>query len=149
MTDEEKVVLLDIVGFSPERARGIEQRFGRVVLSWDEVETWDDVVTSHEKAVIEEVRARRQRQEGCAFLGQEGEFFHYCDAQRALLERIGYEETRKPSLRSSQYRAKVGHFELQLYCMDPERFCNCMRFRQAMQEVGGERHEFVVPGVEG
>ena len=126
--DEPPKILMDILGFNQEQKRELEKRFGRSAKTWDEVIGWDDCVIPEEKAIIEELK--KQAGGNCPYLGTKGKYFNFCEVKTKMHEELGYAREDSPSPSDAQYQSKVGHFELQLWCMDSERFYNCMDYQK-------------------
>lgn len=123
--------LRDIFEFnSSEQQKELERIYGKTVQDWEEVETWDDVVTKEEKALNSQLEAEFIWQEHCPYLAKLDNYFFYCHKRAKLLEKHGGKLTETSILGSAQYDSQVNHFSLQLWCMQPEkRHKNCINFK--------------------
>lgn len=122
--------ILDL-DFSPEKLRAFEKKYGRVATSWDEVDSWDKVVTPAEKTRIDELKRENEGQQRCLALGEDGKYFFYC---KLKAERYGLgetEERKEFTPADPRYRAKVSHVELQMWCMCGTENNRCQDLREA------------------
>ena len=123
--------LRDITEFnSPERQAELVRTYGRTASSWDEVESWDDIVIKEKKALVSELISENLGNEKCPFLSKLGDYFYYCGARNKQLVKMGYKETGLPALESSQYNSQTDHFSMQIWCLQPEKqHCACVNYQ--------------------
>ena len=123
--------LRDVIEFNdPESQKELEMIYGKTVQDWEEVETWDDVITKEEKALNSQLEEEFMGQEHCPYLAKLDNYFFYCHKRAKGLEALGEKFTEKVDLNSAQYDSQVNHFSLQLWCMQPEeRHKNCINFK--------------------
>ena len=83
--------------------------------TWDDIETFDDIVSPAEKEIISRLEAGLSSK--CPHLQKEGDFFYYCGLK------ISEVKDRKPEYSSPIYQRHVGVAELQLHCMSDFEAC--------------------------
>lgn len=133
--------LRDIFEFSNSKEqKELEELYGPTVSSWDDVESWDDVVIKEKKALFSELEEENRGKEKCPYLKKLDNYFYYCGARAKQLEGMGWEFTDKPEISSCQYNSQTDHFSMQLWCMQPEeRHCKCENFKVAEQKTSIHR----------
>ncbi len=84
-----------------------------VAKTWEEVETFDDIVLPGERDIINELESTLKGR--CPSLKKEDNYFYYCGLKLPEIE--DKKEDKKPSPISPIYQRKVDVGELSLYCM--------------------------------
>ena len=82
-----------------------------------DVKSWDDVVTPDEKKLVKALKEVNGEGERCPSLKEDGEFFLYCEARRKRLASGRPGEDEGLTSISPTYQAKVGPYELQIWCL--------------------------------
>jgi len=128
---EKTIKLKDILSL-PLRDEGLTKRFGPTAQSWDDVKSFDDCVIKEEKYVISEIEKERQGQERCPYLGKKGKYFYFCKERlNHHLKNKSYTNDNTPSLGNAVYHSKIGHFELQLWCLcGKDKYKNCINYKE-------------------
>ena len=115
---------------SQERQEELTMVYGPTVTSWGNVTSWDDVVIKEQKALVSELDVENTGKERCPHLEKLDSYFYFCKKRAICLENMGMSFTSKPGIRSAQYNSHIGHFTLQLWCMQQEeRYCKCVNFK--------------------
>lgn len=129
--------LRDIFEFSsPEKQEELERLYGRTVISWNDVKSWDDVVIKEKKALVSELEEENRGKERCPFLKKLDNYFYFCESKAKKLEGMGWKFTDKPEISSCQYNSQTDHFSMQLWCMQSEeRYKKCIYFGDLAHEI--------------
>ena len=85
--------------------------------TWDEVKTFDDIITAEERKIIDEIGAKHS----CPLLAFAGKYFTYCTQKATDIKDM------KPSPTNPIYQAHVGVVELQMFCKGD--FKNCYVYK--------------------
>ena len=104
------------------------------ILTWEDNLDWDDVVPFERRELLDKLIEENKGKENCPHLRQLGKRFPYCSARAVLSDHLKF--TEKPSLDSAQYHAQIDHFELQIWCMQPEEcYHKCINFQEAKGKI--------------
>ena len=95
------------------------------LLTWDDVTSYEDLLTPREIEIIEQLEKDYPASQHCPYLKKEGDHYHYCGARSVPhVEKIRV--TDNPSPTDPIYTTHIGIMELQLWCLDgKERYEKC------------------------
>tara|TARA_Y100000310_G_C20192432_1_gene583088 strand:- start:53 stop:367 length:315 start_codon:yes stop_codon:yes gene_type:complete len=91
------------------------------LLKWDDVTSYEDLLTPREIEIIEELEGNYPLSQHCPHLEKEGDHYYHCGAKPTE----GTDRTLGPTSRI--YNSHIGIMELQLWCLDgEERYEKCI-----------------------